>query len=158
LKYIHDCVRHYKLDSHIRLQQECTSLRWSDKERLWTASFVDLVNGRKYDRTARYAITALGVLNVPKGLDDLPALRSFRGTIFHTAQWRDVDFRDKKVMVIGNGCSANQVIPWIMNDQKPKSLVHVVRSEQWVAPKGDFEHGTLFRLCVARSQRNVYGN
>lgn len=30
----------------------------------------------------------------------------------------------------------------------PKSLVQVVRSEQWVAPKGDFEHGMAFRRLV----------
>lgn len=124
-------------------------MRWSDKKKLWTASFLDLIDGRKYERTARYAITALGVLNVPKGLDDLPILRSFTGTIFHTAEWKNVEFRDRNVMVIGNGCSANQVIPWILNDQKPKNLVQIVRSEQWVAPKGDFEHGPTFRWCVS---------
>jgi cation diffusion facilitator CzcD-associated flavoprotein CzcO len=75
-------------------------------------------------------------------------LRGFKGTIFHTAEWRDVDFQDKNVMVIGNGCSANQVIPWVMNERGPKSLVQVVRSEQWVAPKGDFEHGMPFRRLV----------
>lgn len=114
-------------------------------DKLWTASFLDLTNNRKYDRKARFAVTALGVLNIPKGLDDLPVLRAFTGTVFHTADWRSVEFRDKKVMVIGNGCSANQIVPWIMIEENPQSLVHIVRSEQWVAPKGDFEHGTIFR-------------
>ncbi|KIK68790.1 hypothetical protein GYMLUDRAFT_153644 [Collybiopsis luxurians FD-317 M1] len=148
LAYIHRCVQHYDLEDRIRLQQECTSLRWSEKDCLWTASFIDLVLGRKYERKARYVITALGVLNVPKGLDDLPVLRAFKGTIFHTAEWREVDFQNKNVMVIGNGCSANQIIPWILNERSPKSLVQIVRSEQWVAPKGDFEHGTAFRWLV----------
>ena len=141
-------MRHYRLEDHIRLQQECTSVRWSEEDCLWTVSFVDLLHGRNYVRRATYVVTALGVLNVPKGLDDLPELRDFNGTIFHTAEWRDVDFDDKKVMVIGNGCSANQVIPWIMNERKPRSLVHIVRSEQWIAPKGDYQHSRAFRWFV----------
>lgn len=138
-------MRYYNLQPRIRLQQECASLHWSDKDCLWTASFVDLVHGSKYERKARYVVSALGALNVPKGSDELPMLRYFKGTIFHTAEWREVDFQNKRVMVVGNGCSANQVVPWIMKEQSPKSLVHIVRSEQWVAPKGDFKHGKAFR-------------
>jgi cation diffusion facilitator CzcD-associated flavoprotein CzcO len=142
---LHRCVRQFDLEQHIELQQECTSVRWSDKDGLWTVSLTDVVRGTTYERKARYLITAMGVLNVPKGLDDLPLLRDFKGQIFHTSEWRDVDFDGKDVMVIGNGCSANQVIPWVMNEQKPKSLVQIVRSEQWVAPKGNYRHSLTFR-------------
>jgi cation diffusion facilitator CzcD-associated flavoprotein CzcO len=76
----------------------------------------------------------MGVFNVPHGLDDLPILKSFGGQVFHTAEWRNTDFDGVKVMVIGNGCSANEVVPWILNERKPQSLVQIARSEQWIAP------------------------
>ncbi|KAM3508558.1 hypothetical protein MY11210_006666 [Beauveria gryllotalpidicola] len=90
----------------------------------------------------------MGVLNVPNGLDDLPALAQFGGQCFHTSKWRDIDFEGKRVMVIGNGCSANQVIPWIMNMQNPKSVVQLARSAQWVAPKDNHPVSALQRACL----------
>lgn len=87
----------------------------------------------------------MGVFNVPKGLQDLPLLKDFQGQVIHTSQWRDLDFKDKSILVIGNGCSANQVIPWILSNASPKKLTQIVRSEQWVAPKGNFKHSRLFR-------------
>lgn len=138
LRYIHACARHFHLEPHINLQQECVSIQWSEKDGLWTCLFRDLVHDKTYEVKARYVVTAMGVLNIPNGLDDLPVLNNFGGQSFHTAEWRDVDFDGKRVMVIGNGCSANQVIPWILNERKPHSLVQIVRSEQWVAPKNNY--------------------
>ena len=38
---------------------------------------------------------------------DIPGREQFRGEIFHSAEWRhDVILKNKRVGVIGNGCSA----------------------------------------------------
>ncbi|KAI0378268.1 FAD/NAD(P)-binding domain-containing protein [Hypomontagnella monticulosa] len=138
LEYMHDCVVHFQLGPHIHLQQECTSISWSEEDSIWNLSFNDLLHHKSYTIQARFVVTATGVLNIPKGLDDLPELRNFGGQCFHTSQWRDIDFDDKRVMVIGNGCSGNQVIPWILSERRPKSLVQIVRSPQWIAPKPNY--------------------
>jgi len=105
-------------------------------------SIFDVATGKRYTVEAKILVTAVGVLNVPK---EEPALEGFRGEVFHTSQWRDVDFKDKNVMVLGNGCSSNQVIPWILNEAGAKSLVHIFRSAQWVAPKGNVKNGEGFK-------------
>ena len=138
-------MRHFQLSSHIRLRQKCLAARWSDDEQLWTVTFLDLTTNKEYAQQARFLVTAVGVLSVPKGLDDIPALKDFKGEIFHTSAWREVDFENKKVMVLGNGCSANQVIPWILAEAKPKSLVQLVRSEQWIAPKENVKNSESFK-------------
>ncbi|KAI1123819.1 FAD/NAD(P)-binding domain-containing protein [Nemania abortiva] len=148
LDYIHDCARHFQLESHIALQQECRSVSWSESERLWTLSLWDIPHEKSYVVQARYIVTAMGVLNIPNGLSDLPVLTHFGGPVFHTSQWRETDFRDKRVMVIGNGCSANQVVPWILNNQRPRTLVQIVRSEQWVAPKNNYRISTFTKWCL----------
>lgn len=51
-------------------------------------------------------------------------------------------------MVIGNGCSANQVIPWILGEQHPRSLVQIARSEQWVVPKPNYVVSTFTKWCL----------
>ncbi|KFA69361.1 hypothetical protein S40285_08754 [Stachybotrys chlorohalonatus IBT 40285] len=147
LDYIQDCARHFQLGSHIHLQQECLSMTWSEAEQLWTLCFRDLAGGKLYAVQARYVITATGVLGVPNGLDGLSPLARFGGHFFHTSQWRNVDFENMRIMVIGNGCSANQVIPWILN-QHPRSLVQLLRSAQWVAPKDNHPVSAFTRWCL----------
>jgi cation diffusion facilitator CzcD-associated flavoprotein CzcO len=134
LEHCHACVRHFQVESHIKLQQECVSIQWSEKDGLWTCLFHDLIHNKTYEVKARFVVTAMGVFNVPHGLDDLPILKSFGGQVFHAAEWRNTDFDGVKVMVIGNGCSASEVVPWILNERKPQSLVQIARSEQWIAP------------------------
>jgi cation diffusion facilitator CzcD-associated flavoprotein CzcO len=148
LDHIHACARHFQLESHIKLQQECVSIQWSAEEGLWACLFRDLIHDKTYEVKARYVVTAMGVLSTPNGLDDLPVLKHFGGQVFHTAEWRKTDFDRKRVMVIGNGCSANQVIPWILNEQKPQSLVQIVRSEQWVAPKNNYRINNFTKWSV----------
>jgi cation diffusion facilitator CzcD-associated flavoprotein CzcO len=105
---------------------------------MWSLSFTNLAVQHSYVIKARYVVAAVGVLNIPNGLDDLPVLKDFGGQVFHTAKWQNIDWDGKRIMVIGNGCSANQVIPWILTKRHPKSLVHIVRSAQWVAPKSNY--------------------
>ena len=129
----------------MHMQQECLSATWSEKARWWTLRFRDANTGAEYSRTARYLITATGVFNIPKGLQDLPVLEEFNGLVFHTSQWREADFAGKRVLVIGNGCSANQVIPWILDHERPEHVTQIFRSEQWIAPKGNYKHSIWFR-------------
>ena len=51
-----------------------------------------------------YAIGGFQGALYPK---DIPGRERFRGEIFHSAEWRhDVALKNKRVGVIGNGCSA----------------------------------------------------
>ena len=113
--------------------------------------FRDLTTGKEYTRESRVLITAVGVLNVPKGRDDVPILSGFEGDVIHTSNWRDTDWQGKNVLVLGNGCSANQVVPWLLDEGRVKKLVQVVRSEQWVAPKANSRHSDVFKWFVTLS-------
>ncbi|KAI1370454.1 FAD/NAD(P)-binding domain-containing protein [Hypoxylon crocopeplum] len=148
LDYIHNCVLHFQLEPHIHLQQECTSISWSEEDALWTLFFNDIIHRKAYSVKARYVVTAMGVLNIPNGLKDLSVLSDFGGQCFHTSQWHEIDFNGKRIMVIGNGCSANQVIPWILNERHPKSLVQIARSAQWIAPKPNYLVSGFTKWCL----------
>lgn len=113
--------------------------------------FRDLATGKEYTRESKVLITAVGVLNVPRDRDDVPILSGFQGDVMHTSNWRDIDWQSKNVLVLGNGCSANQVVPWLLNEGHVKKLVQVVRSEQWVAPKVNSRHSDVFRWFVTLS-------
>jgi cation diffusion facilitator CzcD-associated flavoprotein CzcO len=43
----------------------------------------------------------------------------FKGAMFHTAHWdHSFDYTGKRMAVIGNGCSAAQVVPSVVNEVK----------------------------------------
>jgi len=62
----------------------------------------------------------------------------FRGPSFHSSAWPgDLDFKGKRVAVVGNGASAMQIVPAIAD--QVDELVVFQRTPQWVAPFDKFK-------------------
>jgi cation diffusion facilitator CzcD-associated flavoprotein CzcO len=86
---------------------------------------------------AKVVISCVGGLVEPKGWpDDIPGIEGFKGPAFHSARWDEsVDFTDKKVVVVGTGCSSAQLVPRLPNaPYNAKSVVQLMRSPPWVVP------------------------
>jgi cation diffusion facilitator CzcD-associated flavoprotein CzcO len=63
----------------------------------------------------------------------LVGVDTFRGEIFHSATWRqDVSLKGKRVVVIGNGCSATQLVPIIAKEAE--SVTQVIRGQHVLLP------------------------
>jgi cation diffusion facilitator CzcD-associated flavoprotein CzcO len=73
---------------------------------------------------------------VPKSPGGIDGIEHFKGKVFHSSKWdHAVGFRDKDIMVVGNGASANQFVPFLLEKGDVMSLTQVVESAQWIAPK-----------------------
>jgi 4-hydroxyacetophenone monooxygenase len=82
-------------------------------------------------------VTAVGILNQPK-LPNVRGIDCFRGPSFHSSAWPgDLDFKGKRVAVVGNGASAMQIVPAIAD--QVDELVVFQRTPQWVAPFDKFK-------------------
>ncbi|MFT4247618.1 MAG: NAD(P)/FAD-dependent oxidoreductase [Pseudomonas sp.] len=92
---------------------------------------VSTQDGRRY--TARYLVAAVGVLSVPF-FPNIPGREEFAGISHHTGLWpsEPVDFKGKRVAVIGTGSSGVQVVPAIANEVA--SVTVYQRSPEWVTP------------------------
>lgn len=131
------------IQSHIYLGQECVSAEWLEEKLLWRVQFVNRTTNETYVRHSRIVFTAVGFLDIPKGPEIITASEQFRGRIFHSSNWdHEVDFEGKDIVVVGNGASANQFVPWLLKNTSLRSLVQVVRSAHWVAPKDSQRIGT----------------
>ncbi|SPO04114.1 related to putative monooxygenase [Cephalotrichum gorgonifer] len=140
LSYIQGVVASSDCSGYIHLKQECVSASWLEDEFLWRVNLVDRESGRTYVKHARSLITAVGFCDVPNGPEEILGFEKFQGHVFHSARWDHAcDFNNKRVAVVGNGCSANQFIPALVNDNRApiQSLVQFVRSPHWIAPKED---------------------
>ena len=105
----------------------CTEATYSRETGLWTLKIKDVKTGSERTRTCNILITAVGGLSNP----NLPPFNvdDFEGAVFHSAEWdQSVSLKDKDVVIVGNGCSAAQIVPEIVKDVK--SLTQVARSRQ----------------------------
>ncbi len=114
-KYFEDVVAGHGLQSHFRFNTEVTRAVYDEVEQLWTVTTVD-AGGNTETHTAHSVISAVGQLNRPK-LPDIEGIRDFEGQWCHSAAWDDaVDCSGRRVVVIGAGASAFQLVPAIAGD------------------------------------------
>ena len=85
------------------------------------------------DLRARFVVAATGVLSVPYA-PDVPGRDDFAGDSYHTGRWpaEPVDFRGKRVAVIGTSSSGVQVVPSIAD--QVDSLTVYQRTANWCTP------------------------
>ena len=105
LEYLNGVVDRYDLRDHIALQTAMTDASFDEVAGIWT---VHTDRGVTFE--CRFLVNGLGLLsatNVP----DFPGMNDFEGRVVHTGAWpEDLDLTGKRVGVIGNGSTGNQVI------------------------------------------------
>jgi cation diffusion facilitator CzcD-associated flavoprotein CzcO len=111
-------VEKFDLRSHMVFSTSCEGAKWLAKENKWEVTFLDTISKRHYTKKASILISAIGSIAEPRKVK-FPGLDDFQGAVFHTARWnKDYDYRDKRMALIGNGCSAAQVVPSVVHDVK----------------------------------------
>jgi cation diffusion facilitator CzcD-associated flavoprotein CzcO len=108
-RYLNHVADRFDLRRDIQFSTRVTSARFDDAANRWE---VFTEHGERV--TARFLITAVGCLsaaNVP----DIPGRDSFQGEWYHTARWprEGVDFKGKRVGLIGTGSTGIQATPVI---------------------------------------------
>lgn len=78
-------------------------------------------------------VSCVGTISILKDCD-IPHDEDFQGAIWHSARWNhDYDSKDETVAVVGNGCSAAQLVPHIV--LSAKKVYQFQRSPQWVTER-----------------------
>ncbi len=153
LRYCKYVADKFDLRRDIQFRSRVTAAVYDEATRSWT---ITLEDGSRH--SARFLITAIGPLSTPT-LPRIEGLDSFQGQSFHTARWpKDgVDFKGKRVAVIGTGATGVQTIQTIAGDVGHLTVFQ--RTPNWCAPlhngKIDAEtqkqikagYGELFARC-----------
>lgn len=127
-RYFNYTVDTLGLRPHIRFGARVTSAEFDEPSATWLVRASD---GTELRTT--FLIAATGVLSIPT-FPDVPGREDFRGISHHTGLWPDepVDFRGKRVAVVGTGSTGVQVIPAVLDDVA--SLTVYQRSANWCTP------------------------
>lgn len=130
LAYMRDVVERHGLRSHIRFNTDIVTATFVAETGYW-----QLTDGQGNTTTVRVLLPALGPLNRPN-IPNFPGQDSFKGTIFHSAQWdTTVELTGKRVAVIGTGASAVQIVPAIV--PVVSQLTVFQRTPAWVTHRLD---------------------
>ena len=111
-RYLNHVADKFELRPHIRLAARVKSAIFDEAANHWDVETEDGHRAR-----AQFVIAATGLLSA-NHLPDIPGIESFEGEAFHTSRWphEPVDFRGKRVGVIGTGSTGVQVIPQVARE------------------------------------------
>jgi cation diffusion facilitator CzcD-associated flavoprotein CzcO len=142
-RYIQSTAARFGLDDHVSLNTELLNARWDEAAQRWQ------IQTSRGSVCSRFFVIAAGPLHDPV-IPDLHGLSSFRGAMFHSANWPgdDRDLSGRRVAVVGTGASAVQFIPRIQ--PKVAKLTVFQRTPGWVLPKMDWRTSRLERALMRR--------
>ncbi|KAA8644901.1 hypothetical protein EYZ11_007485 [Aspergillus tanneri] len=110
-KYLQEAASEHGIDKHIRFHHTLLGADWSSSEQTWSLSIDH--DGQVQSLTARFLVMGTGYYDYHQPLQvDIPNLSSFRGQTIHPQFWpEDLNYRDKKVVIIGSGATAITLLP-----------------------------------------------
>ncbi len=130
-RYANHVADRFGLREAIRFSNPVQAMRFDAETNRWH------VHTAKGDHVVcRYVIAATGALFVPN-TPPWPGRETFRGDIYHTAQWprEGVDFTGKRVGFIGTGSTGIQATPLIA--EQAAHLTVFQRTPAFVMPSGN---------------------
>jgi cation diffusion facilitator CzcD-associated flavoprotein CzcO len=142
LNYIRETAAENKIDRNIRYGHEVKRATWSSDDAAWTIEAQCKEKGDSAVIRCNVILMCSGYYSYESG--HTPAFRGrerFGGEIIHPQQWpENIDYRDKKVVVIGSGATAVTLIPELAEEARhvvmlQRSPTYMVSApdEDWIA-------------------------
>jgi monooxygenase len=131
--YIRDTATENGVDKHIRFRHRVVSAAWSSPEARWTVEALVGDELRPVTYTCNFLYFCSGYYNYENGFTPEFAGRDeFGGQIIHPQHWpEDLDYRGKRIVVIGSGATAVTLIPSLAFDAKHVTMLQ--RSPSYIA-------------------------
>jgi cation diffusion facilitator CzcD-associated flavoprotein CzcO len=131
-KYANLVAEKYGIAESAVFQTKAEKLVWNEETKEWQVKLVQARKGQPpqtLNVCSQFVATVNGVLNWPK-LPNLPGILEYQGDVFHSSRWNYsitggssadpslTQLKDKRVAIIGTGCSAVQIVPHLARFSK----------------------------------------
>ncbi|WP_042463135.1 flavin-containing monooxygenase [Neobacillus dielmonensis] len=149
LDYINFVADKLDLRRDIQFNTRITTARFNE-----TYDFWEIDTDAGYLITAKYFITAIGCLSA-SNIPNMKGLDSFKGEMYHTGKWphEEVDFKGKRVGVIGTGSSGIQAIPFIAKEAGHLTVFQ--RTPQYSTPAQNHAYDPDFLRQIRRNYSEI---
>ncbi|USA52272.1 NAD(P)/FAD-dependent oxidoreductase [Acinetobacter sp. C32I] len=145
LAYLNYVADKFDLKKDIQFNQTISSAHFNELNQRWDITTQD---GQQF--SAKYFISGVGCLSA-SNMPEIQGQHLFQGQAYHTGHWphAKVDFKGKRVGVIGTGSSGVQSIPEIAKEAE--HLVVFQRTPQYVAPANNRPYSDQERQQIKNS-------
>ncbi|KAG9775198.1 monooxygenase, partial [Aureobasidium melanogenum] len=135
LRYLKTTAERHGIAQHVQYGHQVENMNWSTEHQHWQLDV--FVNGSEKPKQfyARHILLGTGYYDYTTGLETkIPGIQNFKnGPVVHPQFWpEDLDYTDKKVVIIGSGATAVTLLP-SMTD-KAKSVTMLQRSPSYFLP------------------------
>ena len=115
--YLASVIDENDLASHIRYRHKVTTADWSSESKCWTVAVTQLDTGKTLTMTASFLWLCQGYYDHQKGyVPEWSGMNRFQGTMVHPQHWpQDLEYTDKRIVVIGSGATAATLIPALVD-------------------------------------------
>jgi monooxygenase len=136
LEYLNSTVDKFGIRSHIKYEQRVKHASWSSEKNLWTLT-VQQSASETVTYTCNFVSLCIGYYDYENGYTpEFVGRDNFKGQVVHPQKWtKDIDYTDKKVIVIGSGATAMTLIPAMA--EKATSVTMVQRSPTYIVSDTD---------------------
>ncbi len=116
--YMGEVIAENDLGRHIRYRHKILSAQWSSADNVWTLNALRTDTGEPLIFTVNFLWMCQGYYRHDKGYTPTwKGMNEFKGRVVHPQNWpTDLDYKDKKVVVIGSGATAATLVPSIAGD------------------------------------------
>jgi cation diffusion facilitator CzcD-associated flavoprotein CzcO len=169
-EYVEETAAEYGVDEHIRYGMHVLKGSWSTETGRWTVEVRDAGTKRRKKLTANFLMACSGYYNYDEGYrPDFPGEADFTGTVVHPQFWpEDLDYRGKRVVIIGSGATAVTLLPAMAPDtahitmlQRSPTYILTLPAEDKISEKlrRFLPDSTVWRMARRRNillQRGLY--
>ncbi len=116
LKYMGEVIDENDLARHIRYGHQIKTARWSSADKLWAVEAEQDGETRRF--TCNFLWMCQGYYRHSEGYTPRwKGMERYKGRVVHPQTWpNDLDYKNKKVVVIGSGATAATLVPAIAGD------------------------------------------
>ena len=131
IQYFRATTQKFGIDKNISFKHKVVSADWRSAEQRWRLEVDN--EGRRKVYWAKFVIMGTGYYDYEKPFKaHIPGLDRFQGTTVHPQFWpEDLDYKGKKMVVIGSGATAVTILPAVV-ENGVGSIVQLQRSPGYI--------------------------
>ncbi|MGI8755360.1 MAG: flavin-containing monooxygenase [Acidimicrobiales bacterium] len=139
LAYLQETAAEYGIDRHIRFRHHVAKAEWSSDDATWTVTARQGDDEEPVTYTCNYLFMCSGYYSYKGGYTpEFPGRERFAGEIIHPQAWpTDLDYRGKRVIIIGSGATAMTLAPSMADEAGHVTMLQ--RSPTYVVSRPDHD-------------------
>lgn len=132
LKYLNEATDEYNVRDKINYHQKVQSVNFDTKLATWTVTTENQQTKKQEQFSSQFLFSCSGYYKYDAGYTpNFKGINNYNGKLVHPQQWpKNLDYTNKKVIVIGSGATAITLVPAMAN--KTKHITMVQRSPTYV--------------------------